>query len=389
MAGAINHSSQDADIGLLDVALLIAENLKLLILIPLTFAVIALAVTFTLSPTYTATTRILPPQQPQTSAALLFAAQWTSLSGGMTSALGLKNPADVYIGILKSRTVADRLLDRFNLQKLYDEQYSDEARKELAKLTTITLGKDGLITIEVDDHDPKRAAEMANAYVEALYHLTQSLAVTEAAQRRLFFEKQLQRTKDDLARSEIALRGSGINEAALKTVPQSTIEALARLKAQITAQEVKLAAMQGFMTESNPEYRQAQQELAALHAQLAKAQRIDLSKATGAGAEYIEKFRTFKYHETLFELVAKQYEVARLDEAREGAVIQVVDLAVPPERKSKPKRSLIVFLTTSVSLALTLLFVFLRQAVGKAASHPESAGKLLRLRQLLRLLGQR
>lgn len=386
MTDETHLSEPDDKISLLDLALVLAEHLRTLVLIPLGAGLAALGISFLITPTYTANTRILPPQQ-QSGAASLLANQVGALAGGAVAALGIKNPADTYVAMIKSRTVADSLLARFKLRELYGTEYDEDARNELSARTKVTAGKDGLIVIEVDDHNPKRAADMANAYVEELGQLTQTLAVTEAAQRRLFFEKQLKHTKDDLTKSEIALRGSGISEAALKTVPQSALEAFAKLKAQLTAQEVKLGAMRGYMTESNPEYKQAQQELAALRIQLAKAEQVDSAKATGAGAEYIAKFRDFKYFETLFDLMARQYEMARLDEAREGAVIQVVDAAVPPERKSKPRRALIAILTTVAVLFVAVLALFMGQGLRNAERAPESAEKLGRLRRLLRLRG--
>jgi uncharacterized protein involved in exopolysaccharide biosynthesis len=313
------------------------------------------------------------------------AAQLGSLAGLVGGASGLKNPADQYVALLKSRSVFDAIVQRFDLKELYEAMFLEDARKALEQRTRVMAGvKDGIISIEVDDHDPKRAAAIANAFVEELRNLTKTLAISEAAQRRLFFEEQLAQAKDNLTTSEIALQGSGVSEATLRTVPQSALEALARLKAQITAQEIKLASMRTFMTDAHPEYRLAIQELFALRTELSKAEQSNPVKAVGNGVEYIAKYRDFKYHETLFELMAKQYELARLDEAREGAVIQVVDAAQPPERKSKPKKAQIAVITTLAMFLLTLLAVFGRHALRNVATNPESAGKLDRLRQLLR-----
>jgi uncharacterized protein involved in exopolysaccharide biosynthesis len=143
--------------------------------------------------------------------------------------------------------------------------------------------------------------------------------------------------------------------------------------------------MRTFMTDAHPEYRLAIQELSALRTELSKAEQSNPVKAVGNGVEYIAKYRDFKYHETLFELMAKQYELARLDEAREGAVIQVVDAAQPPERKSKPKKALIAAVTTLAVFFATVLLVFVRQAFQNMAGQPESAEKLGRLRRLLGL----
>ncbi len=382
-AHATHGQSADHDISVLDIALVLAANLRLIIVFPIVVGVLALGITFVMPSTYTATARILPPQQQQNSAANLLASQLGGFAGIVGAAAGLKNPVDTYVAMVKSRTVADGLVNRFQLRQVYNARYNHDARKELANRTQIAAGRDGLIVIDVDDHDPKRAADLANGYVLELQDLTQRLAVTEAAQRRLFFENQLKRTKDDLTKAEITLGGSGISEAALKTMPQSALEALARLKAQVTAQEVKLAAMRGYMTEANPEFKQAQQELGALRAELGKAEQIDKGKATGKGAEYVAHFRDFKYYETLFELMAKQYEMARLDEAREGAVIQVVDSAVVPERKSKPHRALITFVSTLIAFGLAVLIAFVRQALRNAKNEPTFAEKVSRLRHLL------
>jgi len=377
-----NATPDSDEISLLDLALLLGENLRILIFVPLTAGVVALGISFLIPPTYTATTRLLPPAQQQTTSALL-ATQLGSLAGLIGGAAGIKNPADQYVALLQSRSVYDAIIERFKLRQLYDERYIEETRKELDKRSKVSAGtRDGIISIEIEDRDPKRAADIANAFVDELRHLSRTLAITEAAQRRLFFEGQLKQAKDDLTKSESTLRGSNVSEATLRTVPQAALEALARLKAQITIQEIKLSSMRTFMTDSNPEFRLAIQELGALRTELSKAEQGSTLKAAGDGAEYIAKYRDFKYHETLFELMAKQYELARLDEAREGAVIQVVDAALPPEQKTRPKKALIAALTTLAVFLAMVLFVFVRQAFQNMAGQAESAEKLGRLRRL-------
>jgi len=376
---------EDDEISLLDLALVLAENLRLLILVPLAAGLAALGIGFLIAPTYTATARILPPQQQQSTSAA-FAAQLGALAGLAGGIAGIKSPADLYVALLKSRTVLDAMIERFKLKELYEAKFNEDARRALEGAMKASAGaKDGMITIEVDDHDPKRAADMANAFVEELRKLTNTIAVTEAAQRRLFFEAQLKQSKDNLTKSEIVLRGSAVSEATLKTVPQSTLEVIARLRAQITAQEIKLASMRTYMTDSNADLRVALQELGALRNELSKAEQSNTTKAAGEGAEYIARYRDFKYHETLFELMAKQYELARLDEAREGTVIQVVDAAQPPERKSKPKKALIAMLTTLAVFFMMVLAVFIRQGLRNAANEPESAEKIGRLRRSMGL----
>jgi tyrosine-protein kinase Etk/Wzc len=177
----------------------------------------------------------------------------------------------------------------------------------------------------------------------------------------------------------------GVSEGAVNTVPQAAIGFVAELRAKITAQEIKLAAMRSSMTEANPEFRLARLELSALRDQLGKVERNDHTKTDGPLAGYIGRLRDFKYAEALFDLMAKQYELARLDEAREAAIIQVVDPALPPELKSKPRKALIAVITTLATFVLTLLALFFRQALRDLASEPENARKLARIREMFRL----
>lgn len=367
---------EDDEISLLDILQVLAENARLLIFGPLIVGLAALGVAFTITPTFTATTRIMTPQQQQ-SAASAALAQLGALAGMAGGAAGIKNPADMYVGLIKSRTLADRMIDRFKLMDVYETEYRDDARKALADGTQASVGKDGLIAIAVDDSDPKRAAAMANAYVEELSALTGRLALTEAQQRRQFFEKELAKAKQSLVRAETALGGAGVGENLLKFNPEAMGEGIATLKAQVVAKEVQLSSMRGYLTENSPDFRQARQELAALRAQLTKsAQR----PPAGDNAEYINRYRDFKYNEVLFEQLARQYELAKIDESREGTTIQVVDMAESPERKSKPKKALIAVLATLASGFVLLLFVFVRRALQNAHQNPESAAKLAAVR---------
>jgi len=369
----------DDEISLLDLLQVVVENLRLLVLGPLAVGLLALGYTFTIAPTFTASTKFMPPQQQASGAASLLASLG-ALGGLAGAAGGIKSPADQYVAFLKSRSVQDALIDRFKLTERYEATLKDDARKELDGVAKIASGKDGLISVEVDDKDPAFAAELANAHVEELGQLLKRLAVTEAQQRRVFFEKQLASAKDNLSKAEQALKSSGVNSDTLKSDPKAAVEGLARLKAGITAQEIKLASMRGYLSESAPDFKQAQTELGAMRAQVARAEEQQPASAAG-GSDYLAKYRDFKYQETLFELFAKQYEIARVDESREGAVIQVVDTALPPERKSKPKKAMIAAVATLASGFALLLFVFVRHALRNAAVDPETAQKLSLLRQ--------
>ncbi len=379
---------EDDEISLLDLLQVVADNLRLLVLGPLAAGLLALGITFAIPPTFTATTKFMPPQQQQSAAASMLASLG-ALGGLAGAATGLKNPADQYVAFLKSRTVQDALIDRFKLMERYESKFKESARKALDANVLIASGKDGLITIDASDKDPAFAAQLANAYVEELRQLLSRLAVTEAQQRRMFFEKQLNTTKDNLTKADQALKASGINSNVLKSNPTAAVEGLAKLKAAITAQEIKLGSMRGYLTESAPDFKQAQTELAAMRSQLARADKEEPATADAQG-DYISKFRNFKYHETLFELFAKQYEMARIDESREGAVIQVVDVALPPELKAKPKKAQIAMVTTLATGFALLLFIFIRHALRGAAKDQESSAKLAKLKtSLAQALGRR
>ncbi len=367
----------DDEISLLDLLQTIVDNLRLLVLGPLAVGITALGVSFLIPPTYTAKTQFLPPQQQQSAAASMLASLGSL--GGLAGAVGgIKNPADQYLAYMKSVTLQDSLIDRFKLLERYEAKTKTEARLELRENVRAASGKDGLISVEVDDKNPKFAAELANAHVEELGKLLGKLATTEAQQRRLFFEKQLNQAKDKLIQSEIALKATGVSGSVLKSNPASAVAAVAGLQAAVTAQEVKLGAMRGYLAETAPDFKQAMNELANLRAQLGKQEKdtpSNVGKATTEG-DYITKYREFKYHETLFELFSKQFELAKVDEAREGAVIQVLDAAQQPDRKSKPKKALIAIIATLAAGLALLLFVFVRQAFRNSSQNSESAKKL-------------
>lgn len=371
----------DDEISLLDLLQTIVDNLRLLVLGPLLVGLTAFGISLVIPPTYTATVKFLPPQQQQSSAASMLASLG-GLGGLAGAAAGLKNPTDQYMAFLKSNSVQEALIARFNLQDRYETPLKTDTRATLTGSTRAAAGKDGLITVEIDDTDPQFAANLANAYVEELQKLLARLAVTEAQQRRTFFEKQLSQVKDKMIAAEQALRSTGISGNVLKSNPASAVAAVAALKAQVTVQEVKVGAMRGYLAETAPDFKLAMNELNSLRQQLSR-QEQDEPTTTGQ-SDYVAKYREFKYQETLFELFAKQFELAKVDESREGAVIQVLDAAQPPERKAKPKKALIATLATLFAGFALLLFVFIRQALRSANQNPVSAEKISRLKSAWR-----
>ena len=383
-ASASGPLADDDEISLLDLLQTMVENLRLLVLGPLVIGLSALGASFLIAPTFSAKMQFLPPQQQQSSAAALLQSLG-SLGGLAGAASGLKNPADQFLGFLKSQSVLDAMVERFKLVDRYEAKLKEDARKTLLANTRTAAGKDGIISLEVDDKDPAFAAEMANAYVEELRTLMGRLAITEAQQRRLFFETKTQEAKADLVQADTLLRATGVNASTLKSSPAAAVEGVARLKAGITAQEIKIGSMRGYLADGAPEIKQALLELSTLRLELRKAEKDDpVGSAAGAADSYVERFRDYKYRETLYELFTKQYELARVDESREGALIQVIDTAQAPERKSKPKKALIAVIATLAAGFALLLIVFVRQALANASQDPESAAKLAGIRRAFR-----
>lgn len=386
-------SPEDAS-NFLELATALARRKWFLLKLTLAATAIGAIVAFLLPNRYTAETKILPPQQQaQSSASALLGSLGGGSLGSLASAAGvnIKNPNDLYVGMLKTRSIADALIRRFDLQKIYRAKDMTAARNKLAGETDIVVGKDGMISVSVEDTDKKRAAAMANAYVEELRNLTKGLALTEASQRRLFYEEQLKQSKDDLADAEVALKQAQQKSGmiALGEQEKTMIESFAALKAHIVAKQVELQALRSFATDQNPQVAIAQSELATMQAELARLQRqsggpesyeLALKDVPAAGLEYIRAARELKYRETLFELLARQYEVARLDEARDAALIQVVEPAVEPDLKSFPQRTLTTVLCALLGLFVACLTVILGRWRARAQADPMRAGHLEALR---------
>ena len=370
--------SEDEEISLLDLLLVVVENLRLLVLGPLAVGLAALGISFMIPPTYTAKTQFLLPQHQQSSASALVQALGVGAIGGLGPGLGIKNPADQYIAFMKSQSIQDAMVDRFDLLKRYDAKFRVDARKAFLNNTKITTGKDGIILLELDDKDPKLAADMANAYVDELRRMMNRLSLTEAQLRRSFFEKKLKEAKDNLSAAEESLRGTGVSSGVLKTSPGTAVETVARLKAGITVQEIKVANMRGYLSENSPEFVQAIKELEVLKVQLVNAEKSDTSSGN---ILYVSRFREYKYQETLYELFSKQYELARIDESRDGASIQVVDTALPPEKKSKPNKATITVISSIAVGFILLLFIFIRNSFRNTIQNEESNSKIQALKQ--------
>jgi uncharacterized protein involved in exopolysaccharide biosynthesis len=382
----------------LDILLVLARDRRRIIAVTLIALLVGTLITFAMKPSFTAVAIILPPQTPQSSASLL-AGQLSALAsfGGGAGSL-LRNPADMYVGILQSRTIADHIIAKFQLQSLWKLKRLEDTRKKLAKQAIFEVAKNGLITISVEDHDPQRASDLANTFVDELYSMNSKLAITEASQRRLFFDRQLEEEKGALATAEDDLRKTQEKTGLITVSGQAemAIRSIAQTQAQISSRLVELQAMRAYATDQNPNVYSIQREIDALRQQLSRQQddqkkmvpgdtQIPAGKVPEGSLEYARKLREVKYHDTLFELLSRQYEAARIDEAKSAPIIQVVDRAVPPDRKSGPSRLLMMIGSAVLGFCCACLWVYLRAALARMRQIPESAIKLDRLRDAVRL----
>jgi tyrosine-protein kinase Etk/Wzc len=387
------------ELSLLDVVVVLLEKKRFIARFVLGATALAILTAFLLPVRYEGKVVLMPPAQNSSIGSALMGQLGSSGLGALASlaggSLGLKNPADMYVSLLTSRTVEDAMIQRFGLMQEYHEKKLADTRKVLERRTTAVAGaKDGLIRLTIEDREPKRAAELANGYVEEFRKLSATLAITEAARRRLFFEQQLQQAKDNLTAAENAMAKTQQSTGVLQIDSQARalIESAAILRAQVVAKQVEIEGMRSFATDDNPNLVLAKQELTALEAQLnrvAGSQQdlgsdINLSKGrvTQAGMEYVRRFRDLKYQETVFELLAKEFEVAKLDEAREGAIIQVVDAPVVPDKKSFPPRFLIIIASAIFSFFVAGFWVMMQKRFAVAAELPENRQRLRLIRSL-------
>lgn len=382
-----NLLDKDKDeIHLFDLMTALARQKKILVLVPCFTLVLAIAAALLITPKFLSTAVLLPPQQQASgmSAMLGQLGGLASAAGAAGNIAGLKNPNDLYTAMLDSRTLADKLITQFELKKRFDVETLDDARAGLKKIVTITAEKAGTISISVEDKDPVFAANLANAFVNELSNLTKKLAITDAAQRRLFFEKQLKSVKDDLANAEIALRQTQEKTGMLELEGQvkGIIGNVAQLEGTIAAKEVQINSMRSFATDKNPELQRLQSEIQGYRTQLEKLKSgrsskdgdimVPTGKIPAVGVEYIRSLREVKYQETIFELLAKQYELAKIDEAKESSNIQVLDEAIPAQKKSKPKRMIIVALGFFGGIILAIFLALLRDAYKKSIRDEQS-----------------
>lgn len=341
---------------------------KFIVAIVAAFGLVTYLLSLAVPNSYTATAQLLPPQQNQPALSALAGrlGEVANLAGARDL---LRNPGAIYTALLRSRTVATGIVDRLNLQQVYRSKLKSSAVTTLGNRSSIELSKDGVIVISVRDVDPNRAAAIANAYIEELRRLCDSLAVTGAQQRRVFFEKEAVRARANLADAEHELQS--LQEHRRLLAPDQQVKALlageAELRSRIAEKQVQLQHLLAFRTPNNPEVIQTRKDLAALQAQ------VDAGGSTGstnardlpaAGLEYLRKAREVKYDEALLDALTRQVEAARIDESNEAVVLQTIDPAIFPDHKSSPLRRNWAMAGCLIGLLVALTVVMVRSIYG-------------------------
>ena len=396
----------DDSISLLDLLLVLAAGRRTIFKITAWFAGGSIVLSLLMSNIYTGKTSFIPPNNSQLSAQSAVAAQMGALIGGAGGGLAaaLKNPADLWVALLKSDSVETFVIRQNNLMEEFKAKNMAIALKTLEGVSRINADKSGLVTIEVDNKNPELAAKMANGYVAGLMELNKRLVFSQAGQKRLFFEQQLQVAREGLAKAEIIvadkLQAQGATpeeiRKKLKNTPRATDETVAQLRGRIAAQEIKISAMKSYAADQNLELIQAQQELAAMQDKLSAVEGVETNNGqqNNVIAESVQPespqqtqlaiqkaTQDIRYYDSYIQILMDQYEQARLDESKEPMVLQVVDVATAPELKSKPKRALIVIIATLAGLFLSILWIFLKNALKNAETDPETANKIKQLKQ--------
>jgi uncharacterized protein involved in exopolysaccharide biosynthesis len=382
----------ETEINLIDYLIVMLKWKKLILGLTLSCIAISAIISFLMPKSYRAETRILPPQQNSAGMASQLLSQVGSGLTGISGMLGLNSQTDLYVGMLQSRTILDSIITRFGLKNQYGDKTFEDARKTLTKkINVLADAKSNLVVITVEDKEPQKAAEMANAFVEELRVMTKGLAVSEAAQRRLFFEEQLKGTKQALIKAEESVRGFQEKTGTLHVEEQvkAVIKNIAELRAEIAAKEVEIKVVKSYSKPSNPDLQKNETILNGMKTELAKLESkngagngpmMPTGRMPSVGTEYVRKLRDLKFNETLYELFLKQYEIAKLDEARDGAVIQVIDRAVTPEKKIKPKILSIIMISGLVSALFSVVTAFFLERREKIISDPENRERIEKLK---------
>lgn len=376
---------EDDEISLIDLAIALGEEKATILKVTGLFTAVAVVASLLMTPIFTAKTVMLPPQQQQSGAASALASLG-GLAGLAGAAAGIKSPDEMYVAFLQSEGLQNNIIEKLGLKDRYEVKTLFDTRKALKNTLKITADKkSSLITIEADDKDPEFAAKLANAHVEELRILLGRLAVTDAQQRRMFYEQQIKKVQAELVEAEQSFRQAKIQSGMQVTavLAESGVRASAELRGQIAAREVQMGAMSRFATAQNPDVQRLGSELSALRVQLAKLEQGSgvAEAATPLQQQAVKSYRDVKVQEAMLEVLIKQYELARVDEAKEGPLLQQLDVATAPERKARPKRAIIVLAAAFGGLFIGVLLAFVRRALRKVAESDQGSSQMALLQK--------
>ena len=331
-------------------------------------------VAFLIPKSYTATTRLMPPDSQSSSGLAMMAALATKAGPGLSSMagdlLGLKSSGALFVGVLRSESAQEQLIHDFDLRRVYGKRLLTDAISKLDQNTAISEDrKSGIISISVTDHDAGRSAALANGYVSQLNNLVTSLSTSSAHRERVFLEERLKVAKQDLdaASNDLAQFSSKHNTLDMQTEGKAMLDAAGNLAGQMIAAQSELQGLRQIYTDNNPRVRALTARVGELRKELEKlgGTSADDPKSSDTmpqlangmpyptirslpllGARYSDYYRRAKIQETVFELLTEQYELAKVEEAKETPSVKILDPAKTPEKKSFPPRLLIIFLGT-------------------------------------------
>lgn len=374
--------SEEPEINLLELLQVIVKRRMMIVYVTMAAIVLSAGYSLTLKNIYTATARILPPQKEGGGGLSALLGQAGGLAAFPSGGVG--GVSDLYIGILKSQSVADDVIKKLGLSEKLQSKNVDIARQSLAGKVKFNADKSGIIIITADDRDPKQAAELANTFVEELGKTTVRLNLSRVGTERMFLEKRLDIVKGDLRRAEDELKSFAQQNKLVEVNSQTkaSIDVVARLKAEIASREVQLSVLRTYQTDESAEVKALQVSIRKLNQEMSKlvgaGTGVDvipsIGNAPGVGLEYGRRMREMKIQEAMFEQLTRQYEIAKLNEAKDSSTIQVLDAASVPFQKNKPKRSIIVMLATVSAFFCSILLAFILEYLEKL---PESDREIL------------
>ena len=355
------------------------DNRRLLWRAAIVGLLVSVLIAFVIPVRYQSVTRLMPPDDQSSSGlGMLAAMAGSSGAGGLAGMagdlLGIKSSGDLFIGVLGSDTIQDDLIHQFQLMKVYHDSKIEDARKDLAEHTAISADrKSGIISIAVTDHDPKRAAAMAQAYVSELNVLVAQLSTSSARRERVFLEGRLQKVKGDLdsAEQNFSIFASKNTAIDIPEQGKAMVDAAATLQGQLIAAQAELSGLQQIYTDNNVRVRAAEAHVEELQKKLneiggagtgsdsANSDSLypSIRKLPLLGVTYADLYRQTKIQETVYELLTQQYELAKVQEAKEIPTVKVLDPAMVPTKKSFPPRSIIAVLGTMLGLTLAMTWI--------------------------------